>query len=69
MDIKRHDPPHHQRLAGEHSPIAAEAYQNVIRQLFQEAVIVVREEGLDQNDLTASLDKIIERGDKYREGS
>jgi hypothetical protein len=69
MDIKRHDPPHHQRLAGEHSPIAAEAYQKVIRRLFQEAVIVVREEGLDQNDLTASLDKIIERGDKYREGS
>jgi hypothetical protein len=69
MDIKRHDPPHDQRLAGEHSPIAAEAYQNVIRRLFEEAEIVVSEDRLDRDALTASLDEIIQRGDKYREGS
>jgi hypothetical protein len=69
MDIKRHDPPHDQRLAGEYSPIAAEAYQNVIRRLFEEAEIVVSEDHLDRDALTASLDEIIQRGDKYREGS
>jgi hypothetical protein len=69
MDIKRHDPRHDQRLAGEHSPIAAGAYQNVIRRLFEEAEIVVSEDHLDRDALTASLDEIIQRGDKYREGS
>lgn len=69
MDIERHQPPRHQRLDGEHSPVAAEAYQNVIRQLFQQAEIVVVEDGLDQAGLTASLDEIMQRGDKYREGS
>jgi hypothetical protein len=69
MDIKRHDPPHDQRLAGEHSRIAAGAYQNVIRRLFEEAEIVVSEDRLERDALTASLDQIIQRGDKYREGS
>lgn len=68
MDIKRHVPPRHQRLDGEHSPVAAEAYQNVIRRLFQQAEIVVAEDRLDQVALKASLDEIIKRGDKYREG-
>jgi hypothetical protein len=69
MDIKRHEPPRHQRLDGEHSTVAAEAYQNVIRQLFQQAEIVVVEDRLDQAALTASLDEIMQRGDKYREGA
>jgi hypothetical protein len=69
MDIKRHEPPRHKRLDGEHSAVAVEAYQNVIRQLFRQAEIVVLEDRLDRDALTASLDQIIERGDKYREGS
>jgi hypothetical protein len=69
MDIKRHEPPRHQRLDGEHSAVAGEAYQNVIRRLFQQAEIVVAEDRLDRDALTASLDEIIQRGDEYREGS
>ena len=69
MDIKRHEPPRDQRLDGEHSAIAAEAYQYVIRRLFQSAEIVVLEDGLDRDALTASLDQIIQRGDKYRSGA
>ena len=69
MDIKRHEPPRHQRLDGEDSAVAAEAYQNVIRRLFQDAEIVVAEDHLDQAALTASLDEIMHRGDKYREGT
>jgi hypothetical protein len=69
MDIKRHEPPRHKRLDGEHSAVAAEAYQDVIRQLFQQAEIIVVEDRLDRAALTASLDEIIRRGDKYREGS
>ena len=69
MDIKRHEPPRHRRLDGEHSAVAAEAYQDVIRRLFQQAEIIVLEDGLDRDALTASLDQIIQRGDKYREGS
>jgi hypothetical protein len=69
MDIKRHEPPRDQRLDGEHSAVAAEAYHNVIRRLFQEAEIVVVEDQLNRDALTSSLDEIIQRGDKYREGS
>jgi len=69
MDIKRHEPPRDQRLDGEHSEVAADAYQDVIRRLFQDAEIVVMEDGLDRDALTASLDQIIQRGDTYREGS
>jgi hypothetical protein len=73
MDIKRHDPPLDRRLANERSDVAAEAYQNVIRQLFEEAEIVVSDDRLDRdgirNGLTTSLDEIIQRGDKYREGT
>jgi hypothetical protein len=69
MDVKRHDPPRHQRLDGELSDIATEAYQNVVRRLFADAEIVVSEDVLDQEALTSSLDEIIERGNKYREGA
>jgi len=69
MDIKRHEPPRGQRLDGEHSAVAAEAYQHVIRRLFREAETVVSEDRLDRDDLTASLDQIIQRGNMYREGS
>jgi hypothetical protein len=73
MDIKRHEPPRHKRLDNEHSAVAAEAYQNVVRRLFQDAEIVISEDRIDQDglrdSLTASLDEIIQRGDKYREGS
>jgi hypothetical protein len=69
MDIKRHEPPRDQRLDGENSVVAAQAYRNVIRRLFQQAEIVVAEDRLDRNALTADLDEIIQRGEKYREGS
>ena len=49
--------------------MSCEGYQNVIRQLFHQAEIVVVEDSLDQAALTASLDEIMQRGDKYREGS
>jgi hypothetical protein len=68
MDIRRHVPPRDQRLDGEPSPVAAAAYQKVIRQLFQQAEIVVSENQLDRDFLKASLDEIIQRGDKYRNG-
>jgi hypothetical protein len=72
MDIKRHDPPHDRRLANEQSDVAAAAYQKVIRRLFEEAEIVVSDDRLDRDGLRdgliASLDEIIQRGDKYREG-
>ena len=72
MDIRRHDPPHDRRLANERSDVAAEAYQNVIRRLFEDAEIVVSDDQLDRDGLrkglTASLDEIIQRGDKYRVG-
>jgi len=68
LDIKRHDPPKHLRLDGERSAIAAEAYQAVIRRLFANAEIIVSDDRLDKVELTASLDAIVARGEKYREG-
>lgn len=68
MDIRRHEPPRDQRLDGEQSVVAKEAYQKVIRRLFEQAEITVAENRLDRDALTASLDEIIQRGDKYREG-
>ena len=62
-------PPRHERLDGERSDVAEQAYQNVVRRLFAEAAIVVSVDRLDQAALTASLDEIIERGNKYRNGS
>jgi hypothetical protein len=39
-------------MDGEDSVVAADAYQNVIRQLFQQAEIVVSEDHLDRDSLT-----------------
>jgi hypothetical protein len=68
MDIKRHEPPRHERLDGERSDVAEQAYQDVVRRLFADAEILVAEENLDRAALTQSLDEVIARGDKYREG-
>ena len=65
MEITRHDPPRSKRLDGETSAVAEEAYQQVVRRLFEEAEIVVSEDGIDRTALAESLDKIIERGKKY----
>ncbi len=65
MDVKRHNPPVHERAPGQASPSAAQAYPLVVRQLFERPETVITMENIDRAAMEADLDRIEARRRKY----
>ena len=65
MDVKRKQPPFNERPPGQDSPAAQEAYSKVVRQIFDDAEMVVSDEVIDKEALQKSLERIKSRRRKY----
>lgn len=68
MDVVRHQPPLENRAPGAPSAIAVNAYDDVVKTLFERAETRVSTEGIDTVSLQASLDRIDGRRKKYQAG-
>lgn len=65
MDVKRHNPPREERAPGNESGEASEAYLQVTERIFQDEVIQVTEDIIDETSLNDSLENIFGRRRKY----
>jgi hypothetical protein len=65
MDVKRHNPPEENRAPGVMSLEATQAYEGVVREIFEKPEIVVAEASIDTTKLEKHLDLIIARRRKY----
>lgn len=65
MDVKRKNPPRERRSPGVNPNEAVEAYQEVVRQIFERNPIIVTENSLNKEKLQNSLDNIKARRRKY----
>ena len=65
LDVKRHNPPRELRPPGQQSQEAQNAYNEVVRQVFNGTETLLTEENIDTAALQTSLDRIIARRRKY----
>jgi cytochrome c-type biogenesis protein CcmE len=65
MDVKRHNPPKENRAPGVMSPEATQAYEGIVRQIFQQHEVVIAEGTIDKAKLQEDLNLIIARRRKY----
>jgi hypothetical protein len=65
LDVKRHNPPRELRPPGQQSQEAQNAYNEVVRQVFNGTETLLTEENIDTAALQTSLDHIIARRRKY----
>jgi hypothetical protein len=66
MRVRRNSPPVHLRAPVAVPAAAQLAYRDVVRQIFSDPPIQVRDDTIDKEDLQKHLDKIISRQGKYR---